>query len=144
MPTGGLVYGLTQYPGGMTIDPNTGAVQWTPTDFGNYPVTIEVQDVMGQSATQSYTIAVAPTPAAMPPVITTVPVTGATFTVPYTQQITAVDPQNETGETQCELPYSRFASRFVSRTKAGLTSSGSKWMLSRLKVSLFSSAAFSD
>jgi hypothetical protein len=25
-----------------------------------------------------------------------VPVTGATFTVPYTQQITAVDPQNET------------------------------------------------
>jgi hypothetical protein len=100
MPTGGLVYGLTQYPAGMTIDPNTGAVQWSPSDFGTYPVTIEVQDVMGQSATQSYTIAVAPTAAALPPVITTVPVTGATFTVPYTQPITAVDPQNGTGETQ--------------------------------------------
>ena len=40
--------------------------------------------------------------------------------------------------------YSRFANRFVSRTKAGLMSSGSRWMLSRLKVSLFCRAAFSD
>jgi hypothetical protein len=87
---------LVSYPAGMTIDPETGAVQWAPTDFGTYPVTIEVQDVMGQSATQSFTIAVAPTAAALPPVITTVPVTGATFTVPYTQPITATDPQAET------------------------------------------------
>jgi hypothetical protein len=95
-PTGGLIYTLLTSPVGATIDANTGALQWTPSDYGNYPVTIQVSDILGQAVTQSYTINVALTPAPMPPVITTVPVTGATFTVPYTQQTTAVDPQNET------------------------------------------------
>ncbi len=40
MPTGGLVFGLTSSPNGMTIDPNTGALQWTPADYGSYPITV--------------------------------------------------------------------------------------------------------
>src|SRR5262249_27690402 len=45
-------------------------------------------DIMGQSATQSFAINVALAAAPAPPVITTIPVTGATFSVPYTQPIT--------------------------------------------------------
>ena len=61
-PTGGLIYTLTSSPAGMTIDSNTGAIQWTPTNYGNVPVAIEVQDILGQAVTQTYTINVALTP----------------------------------------------------------------------------------
>ena len=61
-PTGGLIYMLTTAPAGMTIDSNTGAIQWTPADYGKFPVTIEVEDILGQSVQQSYSINVALAP----------------------------------------------------------------------------------
>jgi hypothetical protein len=45
---------------------------------------------------------------------------------------------------QLALRHSRIARRRVRRTRAGLTSSRSRWMLSRLKVEVFSRAARND
>ena len=47
-PANALTYSLDAgYPTGMTIDPNTGAISWTPTEeqgAGDYPVTVRVTD----------------------------------------------------------------------------------------------------
>jgi hypothetical protein len=39
-----LTYSLTTKPAGMTINPSTGLINWTPTATGDYNVTIEVAD----------------------------------------------------------------------------------------------------
>ena len=64
LPTNGLVYSLwTNAPAGMTIDPGTGLLSWTP-DEGQGPstnvVTVEVSDdgVPALSAVQSFTVTV--------------------------------------------------------------------------------------
>ena len=52
-----LTYTLTTPPAGMTINPPTGLIIWTPTEEGDYSVTVTVSD--GQSTdTQSFTITV--------------------------------------------------------------------------------------
>ena len=80
----------------MTIDSHTGQIRWTPYDYGTFPVTVRVTDVLGQSATQSYSVTVNLEAAAQPPVIVTQPVTSAIEGVTYTQQIVARDPQGQT------------------------------------------------
>ncbi len=82
-------------PAGMSINPTTGLVTWTPTDFGSFPVTVQVTDVLGQGMQQSFPIDVTLAPATEPPVITTQPVTSAIDGVAYIQPITAQDPQGE-------------------------------------------------
>ena len=58
------VYSLTSAPAGMTIDSNTGLVNWTPTALGSYSVTVEAANADGQ-ATQTFSInVVLPKPAA--------------------------------------------------------------------------------
>ncbi len=58
------VYALTSAPAGMTIDPNTGLVSWTPTALGSYGVTVQASSPVGQTA-QSYTLnVILPTPPA--------------------------------------------------------------------------------
>jgi hypothetical protein len=54
-----LTYSLTTNPTGMTINPTTGVINWTPTStqLGNHPVTVEVSDG-SLSVTQSFTIIV--------------------------------------------------------------------------------------
>jgi len=52
-----LTYTLTAPPTGMTINPSTGLIIWTPTEEGDYPVTVKVSD--GKSTdTQSFAIIV--------------------------------------------------------------------------------------
>jgi PKD repeat protein len=54
-----ITYTLTQAPGAMTIDPNTGKIYWqtsAPEVGNNYPVTILASDGVGATATQSFTI----------------------------------------------------------------------------------------
>jgi len=52
-----LTYTLTNPPEGMTINPSTGLISWTPTEDGVYSITIKVSD--GKSTdTQSFTITV--------------------------------------------------------------------------------------
>ncbi|MBU6951602.1 PQQ-binding-like beta-propeller repeat protein [Hahella sp. HN01] len=54
-----LTYELVDAPQGMTIDPDTGRVQWSPgdTDAGDHLVTIRAQDGV-KSTQQSYTLSV--------------------------------------------------------------------------------------
>src|SRR5579864_1151778 len=56
-----LTFSLATAPDGMTVDANTGVVQWTPTgpnQVGAESVTLVVTDVHNASATQSFDIAV--------------------------------------------------------------------------------------
>lgn len=57
-------YSLTTQPAGMTIDPGTGLIEWTPGDgqTGNNDVVVRVDDDLGGFATQPFTISVAPAP----------------------------------------------------------------------------------
>ena len=52
-----LLYELTSAPGGMTIDPATGVISWTPTAVGSFNVTVRVSNSFGDD-TQSFTIVV--------------------------------------------------------------------------------------
>lgn len=51
-------YTLTTYPSGMTIDPDTGLIEWTPTAVGDFDVTVEVSNGWPPDANQSFTITV--------------------------------------------------------------------------------------
>jgi hypothetical protein len=57
-------YSLTAYPAGMTIDPSSGVIAWTPSvdEIGSNTVTVQASSIAG-SATQTYTVNVlAPAP----------------------------------------------------------------------------------
>jgi hypothetical protein len=57
-------YSLTDAPAGMTIDANTGLINWAPSAVGTYPVTVEASNSLGQSS-QSFSVnIVLPTPTA--------------------------------------------------------------------------------
>ncbi len=60
----GLVYQLDVAPAGMTIDPATGLIQWTPVaaQAGETPVTIRATNVAGSVEFQSFTIITHPEP----------------------------------------------------------------------------------
>ncbi|UCG62924.1 MAG: putative Ig domain-containing protein [Candidatus Zixiibacteriota bacterium] len=79
-------FALTEFPTGMTIDPATGVVQWTPTEEGDVDVTIEASNAYGLDI-QNYTISVSGTPE--PPVITSTPVTSVTVGQAYAYDVEA-------------------------------------------------------
>ncbi|MEJ2722611.1 MAG: FlgD immunoglobulin-like domain containing protein, partial [bacterium] len=54
-------YSLLAYPAGMTIDTNTGLIEWTPAAAGSVQVTVEASNIAG-SDTQSYMIHVSEPP----------------------------------------------------------------------------------
>jgi RHS repeat-associated protein len=90
-----LAYSLPTAPAGMSINPTTGVITWTPTlaQIGDHDVTVRVTDSGGLSAQQGLSIAVSPpAPVNQPPSITsTAPVT-ATAGTPYSYAVTATDP----------------------------------------------------
>ena len=55
-----LTYSLITAPSGMTINPTSGLVEWTPTleQAGNYNITVRVTDSGGLSAEQSFSVRV--------------------------------------------------------------------------------------
>lgn len=57
-----LTFSLDAAPTGMTINPSTGLIEWTPTptQIGDHAVTVRVRDASGLSATQTFTLTVAP------------------------------------------------------------------------------------
>ena len=52
---------LNTPPSGMTINPGSGIIQWTPAAVGNYPVTVQAHNSIGTD-TQPFTISVATPP----------------------------------------------------------------------------------
>ena len=89
-----LSFHLDTAPTGMTIDPATGLVQWTPTadQVGSQPVTVRVQDQLGAGAAQGFAITVQPAPVNYAPTITSTPVTAATAGTAYVYDLNAADP----------------------------------------------------
>lgn len=59
-----LVYSLTTFPAGMTINAGTGVISWTPVlaQVGNRNVTVRVTDARGRFSSQAFTIAVSAKP----------------------------------------------------------------------------------
>jgi RHS repeat-associated protein len=103
-PTGEtLTYSVVKGPQGLTIDPASGLVTWTPTaqQIGTDSVTLQVDDGRGGTATQAYAIAVQQEKGNLPPVIISTPVTQ--FTLPpaggspvtYQYPVRAIDADND-------------------------------------------------
>lgn len=87
-----LSYSLLQSPTGMTIDANSGLIQWTPNANGTFAVTVEVSDGALQ-ATQDFTLTVElPN---HPPQITSTPTYSVLQGQAYQYQLTATDPEGE-------------------------------------------------
>ncbi len=87
---------VTPVPFGMTIDPTTGVISWTPmAQEGDNLVTVQVSDG-SQTASQSFTVtvAVAPTPVA-PVFITPVTLPRALVNVAYSTTVIAADGNND-------------------------------------------------
>jgi RHS repeat-associated protein len=96
-----LTFRLTVSPQGMTIDPATGRITWTPTanQVGTQDVTLTVSDGRGSVTTQSY---VAVVPGSQqgtgnpPPVIVSTPLnTNITNGQTFTYAVRAIDPDND-------------------------------------------------
>ena len=92
-----LTFSLVSGPNGLTIDADTGLVQWTPDagQDGSADVEIAVSDSLGASVSQAYTIVVADGQPNQLPVITSTPGFFATANGAYTYQIVAEDPDGD-------------------------------------------------
>jgi len=86
-----LTYALAQAPAGMTVQPSTGQLAWTPVagQIGSHDVTVRVSDAGGLAATQSFSIVVAAPNVA--PLITSTPVTVAVVGTAYAYDVNAGD-----------------------------------------------------
>ena len=85
-----LTYALAMKPEGMTINPSTGLIQWTPTaaQIGTHPARVVVADTGGLTATQDFQVTVHEVLPNNPPVITSTAPTGE-----YRTQVTVTDPE---------------------------------------------------
>jgi RHS repeat-associated protein len=93
-PTGEtLTYSVVSGPQGLSVNPSTGLVTWTPTvaQLGTDSVTLQVDDGRGGTATQSYTVAVQPQTGNVAPVFVSQPATTLELGQTYTDQARAVD-----------------------------------------------------
>ncbi|MCA9140285.1 MAG: tandem-95 repeat protein [Planctomycetales bacterium] len=63
---GSIVYGLTQFPVGATINSGSGLIQWTPDtgDLGDNTFTVTTTDLAGNVRTENFTVSVAAAPKA--------------------------------------------------------------------------------
>ena len=97
-----IVYSLLIAPEGMTIDAQTGQIEWQPTaaDLGNHSVTIQADDGRGRVAKKSFIVATIDPPPNRPPVFTSVPVVSAAIGQPYQYDADAHDADGD------ELSYS--------------------------------------
>jgi len=87
-----LLYSLTNSPGGMSIDPDTGHISWLPQvgQSGFYTISVLVKDDSGLSDTQDYVVSVEQRN--QPPSIVSEAITLADENVNYVYQVEAIDP----------------------------------------------------
>ena len=86
-----LTFSLVDAPAGMTIDPQTGLIAWTPTleQVGTHQIVVVVTDLAGATDTHTYTLTVVRSN--HPPQIVSVPVTEAVDGATYTYPVVAED-----------------------------------------------------
>jgi hypothetical protein len=91
-----LTYSLTKSPSGMSINPATGLIQWTPTEeqLDDNDVIVQVSDTSGATDTQDFTIVVVEA-GSNPPVITSTPITTGTVGVLYKYDVEATDDDDD-------------------------------------------------
>ena len=90
-----LRYELRVGPTGMTIDPDTGLVQWAPqaSDMGDHDVTVGAFDAIGAGGLQRYVLTVQQSN--RPPEIMSVPVQQVTAGLVYRYDVWAGDPDGD-------------------------------------------------
>lgn len=93
-----LTFALTTAPAGMTIDPDSGLIEWTPgqqaAKSNPHAVVLTVSDPAGHTATQAYDLYVRSSN--VPPVITSDPVTTGREGDIYAYKVTATDEDGDT------------------------------------------------
>lgn len=89
-----LTYELVSGPTGMSIDPRTGLVQWTPapSDFGNHSIRLRVRDPHGASADQVFILTVVQN---APPIIQSSPIETGIVGTQYVYDVVASDPEGQ-------------------------------------------------
>ncbi len=89
-----LTYALGTFPEGMTIDPASGLINWTPTDtqVGVHDTSVVVSDDRGGSTSQTFQITVEEENLA--PVFSTTSLPDATEDLSYSATLTATDPNS--------------------------------------------------
>ena len=92
-----LRFSLETGPAGMTIDPATGLIQWTPTsaEVGTNQVTLIVEDGQGGRSGQNFTVVILEAGVNGPPTISSTPSPVATIGSLYQYQVIASDPERE-------------------------------------------------
>ena len=89
-----LTFSLIESPAGMTIDPLTGLVQWTPSvgQDGHHTITVKVQDINNLFRTQTFTILVVNSSTNVSPFITSTPIASVIKDTLYIYDVEATDP----------------------------------------------------
>jgi hypothetical protein len=93
-----LTYQLLVAPEAMTIDTNTGLINWPTTnnDIGNQTIVIQVSDNRGGIAEQFYTLSIINPPPNRPPVFTSFPLVSASINTAYIYQPITNELDNDT------------------------------------------------
>jgi len=96
-------YKLIETPSGMTVDKDTGVVKYTPSQNGNYDVTVRVYHEYFEDdsekitySDQEFTLNVGGGTENDVPVITSTPVTSVNENMVYSYQVNATDDDNDT------------------------------------------------
>ncbi|RLJ18333.1 hypothetical protein DJ031_11780 [bacterium endosymbiont of Escarpia laminata] len=89
-----LTYVLVRAPAGMSLDPATGLMAWTPdvSQVGSHAVKVRVDDGRGGIAEQSFTLVVV-LPPNQSPMVTSTPPLNAVAGVEYIYDVEATDPE---------------------------------------------------
>jgi len=90
-----LRFSLGVRPEGMTIDAETGLIEWTPTHTGSQTVEVLVEDGQGGSNRQFFTLEVGDEVLNHAPSITSTPIFLADTNQPYVYPVTALDPDGD-------------------------------------------------
>jgi RHS repeat-associated protein len=97
-PEGGqLIYRLESGPNGMSINPSTGLLQWTPdvSNLGNSKITVKVFDEQGATAEQTFTISIQGQSENHAPIIISEATTKGFVGKAYLYQVIATDPDQD-------------------------------------------------
>ncbi|MFT7668185.1 MAG: RHS repeat-associated protein [Planctomycetota bacterium] len=89
-----ITYHLVAPPTGMTIDEQTGLVNWLPSTANQYGVAIQAIDIHGAAGSQVFTVHVIPPNAA--PVVTSTPSASVTVGMLWSYPVQATDAENHT------------------------------------------------
>jgi RHS repeat-associated protein len=93
-----VAYSLTMGPSDMSIDPQTGELEWSPgaEDVGTHAVSVRADDGNGGVDDQAFVVEVSDTSPNRPPRIVSTPVTTGAVNTEYAYHVVALDPDRDT------------------------------------------------